>query len=453
VLAWGASSVWLYRSAVAEVDRLYDAALVETAHAVLAVADRDVKRMRPERRGRDRDDDDEHEIELARIDRAHAEHLFYQVRRRARADIAYRSPGAPLAPLAAPDASGFGNTSIDGRAFRVFTLRAGDDGAVIHVGQPLADRARLSRSSALRLVLPGVVLVLLLALGTGVVVRRVTQPIVAFSGAIDARDAGDGTPVAHASLPRELQPVGLAVNRLLARVEDALRHERTLTADAAHELRTPLAALRAQAQVALRATGPAQRTEALRALIAGVDRATHLVGAVLTLAKLDARHLDVAALAQVDLADLARLVADEFGVAAAQRGLALQRVTVPCRIHADADALAVLLRNLLDNALRHARTTVEVRIERKDDDVLLQVGDDGKGLTGEQAQRVFDRFYRAGDEAGGAGLGLALVKRIADLHRARVSVRARAGGGALFEVVFPGAATRVPADKAGQLEP
>jgi signal transduction histidine kinase len=440
LLAWGAGSVWVYRSALAEVDALYDAALIETAHAVLAVADREVRRERLERRrGRD---DEEHEIELARVAHDHAEFVFYQVRTRNGA-IVYRSPGSPSAELAGPGARGFSSATLDGgAAYRVYSLAAGDDGATIHVAQALADRARLARASALRLALPGVALVVALVIAVSVVVRRVTAPVVRFAQAIDARAPGDASVVSGAGLPQELQPVASAVNRLLARVEDALRHERTLTADAAHELRTPLAALRAQSQVALRSRDDEERSSALRALMAGVDRATALVGAVLTLARLDASQLDPAAQPRLDLTTLAKDVIDEFAPIAAGRGVEFTTDFSPAPVRGDADALAILLRNLIDNAIRHARHRVRVQVAVEAGEACLRVQDDGAGLSAAQAQRVFDRFYRGspgtGDAGSGAGLGLAMVKRIADLHHGSVVVEdPKEGEGATFVVRLP----------------
>jgi two-component system sensor histidine kinase QseC len=441
LLAWGTSSAWLYRTAVAEAHRLFDAALVETADAVLAVADHEIRGREhsARRRGRDHeveDEDDElHDIELARIDHQHAEHVVYQVRRRDGA-IVYRSPGAPAQPLAGQDAVGFSTLDAAGEAFRVYSLRAGRDGALIHVAQPLADRARLSRASALRLALPGVVLVLVLVVGVGIVVRKVTQPVVRFSGAIDALEPANTVTVAHDDLPRELKPVGLAIDRLLARVQAALQHERTLTADAAHELRTPLAALRAQAQVALRARQDDERTEALKSVMAGVDRATRLVGAVLTLARLDARYVDPAALPLTNIAEVIGLVVDELAPVAAERSVKVECRLQTCEIRADADALAILVRNLVDNAIRHARSVVEVSVQRDDGQTQIVVSDDGPGVPPEISDRVFDRFFRAGSDGHGAGLGLAMVQRVAELHGAVVSVERSALGGACFNVQF-----------------
>jgi two-component system sensor histidine kinase QseC len=281
------------------------------------------------------------------------------------------------------------------------------------------------------------VFALLLAGGAWLIVRKVTAPVVDFSHAIDARTPGDATPVRADALPAELGPVGQAVNRLLARVEAALLHERTLTADAAHELRTPLAALRAQAQVALRSRADAERDAALRELIGGVDRAVRGVDSVLTLARLDTRRIDVAALPAVQLPAFVRLVAAEFEPTARARGIVLELDVPPLELRGDADALAILLRNLLDNALRHAAGVVRVQARAADLMVELAVRDDGPGMTPEQRSRAFDRFYR-GAEGGGAGLGLALVKRIAELHGGSAAlVDGLDGRGLGVEVVLP----------------
>jgi two-component system sensor histidine kinase QseC len=239
-------------------------------------------------------------------------------------------------------------------------------------------------------------------------------------------------------LPAELMPVGHAVNRLLERVEEALLRERTLTADAAHELRTPLAALRAQAQVALRARADDERSSALRELIGGVDRATRLVESVLALARLDGRALDRAALPPVALDEVARQVAADLRAAADARALQFELEVPPLSLRADPDSLPVALRNLCDNALRHA--AARVRIEARDcgEDIVVAVRDDGPGIAPAQRERAFDRFYRGTSEGSGAGLGLALVKRVADMHGGRVRFgEGLDGRGVGVELVLP----------------
>ena len=427
VAAWGVSSLWLYRSALAQTDRLFDAALVEAAHAVLAVVARELTHH-PE-------DEDEAEIELEAVDHAHTESIFYQVRSR-RGDIVFRSPGAPPAPLAAAGSSGFSNAKLPGGEYRVYSLEARRERTTIHVAQPLSVRTQFAQSAALRLLLPGLVLAAALVIGTWLIVRRVTAPVVGFAGAIDARAPGDSAPVQLDGLPAELRPVGLAVNRLFARVDEALQHERTLTADAAHELRTPLAALRAQAQVALRARDDGERGEALRALIGGVDRATRLVESVLALARLDARSIDRAAL---PLVSLDKVAADALRADRRVHSIRVELDVPAVRVRADPDSLPIALRNLCENALRHASSRVRVEARVDHGEVTIAVRDDGPGMSADQQARAFDRFYRGGIDGGGAGLGLALVKRVAEMHGGHVRFAVGLDGKGLgVELVMPG---------------
>lgn len=442
LLTWTLGSAWLYRRALAESDALFDAALVETAHAVLALVA--VERKDRFENGERGEHENEVEIELPPIDHRHSERLFYQVRD-ARGVVHYRSPGTPAVALAAAGASGFSDQSIDGAGWRVFSLAAGPAARMlqIDVGQRVANRRSVARGGALRLLLPGVVLALVLAMGTWLIVRRVTAPIVGFSRAIDQQAPTTTRPVATSGLPSELAPIALAVNRLLARVEAALQQERTLTADAAHELRTPLAALRAQAQVALRSTDTGERDAALRALLGGVDRAARAVDSVLALARLDA--LDPAHLAAVELPRLVQIVLEDLGPQAAQRGLIVQASIASDTATAlgDAEALAVLVRNLVENAIRHAARRVLVEAARRGERIALAVRDDGQGMSEEQARRAFDRFYRAGN-GGGSGLGLALVRRIAELHGGRAGfVPGLDGRGVGVEVDLPAARREV----------
>jgi len=422
--AWAAGSVWLYQSTRRQAADLFDAALVETAHAVFAAVAHE---------GLRKDDD----FDFEPSEHVHTERIFYQLRDR-RGSIRYASPGAPAAALANGAAGGFSERVVDGAAYRVYTLLEPRSRAAIHVGQRSADREALVHSMAAQLLLPGVVVVVLLSLGVWFVVRRVTAPVVAFSGAIDARAPTESGAVVVDRLPSELQPVAHAVNRLLERVEAALLKERTLTADAAHELRTPLAALRAQAQVALRARDDAERSESLQALIGGVDRATRLVETVLALARLDANAPDRATLRELPLRPLVDAVVRGLG-APGRGNVAELEVDLPdATVSGDPDSLPLAIRNLCENALRHARSRVRISASEVRGEMTLTVRDDGPGMTAEQQARAFDRFYRATSEGGGAGLGLALVKRVAELHGGEVRFTSGLDGRGLgVEIVLP----------------
>lgn len=417
LLSWAAGSLWLYRTARVEAESLFDAALIETAHSVLAVIAHEI-------RAGNHEEDEETEIELDAIDHRHTERLYFHVRRPG-GELLFRSPGSPQAPLGG-DTEGSRDRAVEGQIWRVYTLTDPRYRVSIDVAQPRAARDRIAQAIALRLLLPGIALMGLLALGAGAIVRRVTAPIVRYSERIDTRSPGDRAPVPADELPQEMRPVAQAIDRLLQRIDQALLHERTLTADAAHELRTPLAAMRAQAQVALRARDEAERRAALQTLMQGVDRAARSVDAVMSMARLDAAQIDRRELAELDLARLLALVAEEFRNEAAQRQCALQLDAGALLDRVDADAYALLLRNLIDNALRHARQTVRVELLQSGQHGELRVLDDGPGMPEDQRQRAFDRFYRA-SHGGGAGLGLALVRRVAELHQGSVGLCAGLG--------------------------
>jgi len=430
LLIWCASSLWLYRAVIDTANRLFDAALDNTANAVLAVVRNEASELTETKEGIG--------FELAVIDQSIQNDTVYQVLG-PNGIMVFRSHGAPIAPLAAAQSRGFGNTRIDGKEYRVFTLATELNAATIHVAQPISRRTELARAGALRLQIPGAVLMLALIGAVAWSVRKATAPIVRYADSLDTLTAEAEVPVDGTELPRELQPVVRAIDRLMQRVHDSIIRERTLTADAAHELRNPLAALRMQAQVALRATGPEERNAALSELLRATDRAARMVDAVLALARFDAEtDLQVSG-SPVRLDHLAELIASEFSASSTVSGIAIRLECDPASVNGDEEALAILLRNLLSNALRHARTQICVETYETAEAVCLAVLDDGPGFTDETAARAFHRFFRGPEESKhfeGTGLGLALVQRIAHLHSGTVSLEQGIDVGAKVAVMW-----------------
>jgi signal transduction histidine kinase len=432
LLIWCASSLWLYRAVIDTANRLFDAALDNTANAVLAVVRNEASELTETKEGIG--------FELAVIDQSIQNDTVYQVLG-PNGIMVFRSHGAPIAPLAAAQSRGFGNTRIDGKEYRVFTLATELHAATIHVAQPMSRRTELARASALRLQIPGVVLMLALIGAVAWSVRKATAPIVRYADALDSLTAEAEVPVDGTELPRELQPVVRAIDHLMQRVHDSIIRERTLTADAAHELRNPLAALRMQAQVALRATDPVERNAALSELLRATDRAARMVDAVLTLARFDSSTSFQISRNKVQLDQLVELVAAEFAVLAESRGITIRRVCEPVAVLGDQDALAILLRNLLSNALRYARKQIRIEISANDQDATIAVVDDGPGFSEESSSRAFNRFFRgpeATNSSEGAGLGLAMVLRIAQLHSGTVEIGRGIYGGARVTVTLKG---------------
>jgi two-component system sensor histidine kinase QseC len=221
-------------------------------------------------------------------------------------------------------------------------------------------------------------------------------------------------------------------------LQQAFETERRFTSDAAHELRTPLAAIKTQAQVALRSSADEERRRALNQVISGVDRASHLVQQLLTLARIDPTLWVGSEL--IDLPALASEVLAEIAPMALARDIDLSlEAGLPPAIRGDRAMLGMMLRNLVDNAIKYtpAGGKVEVRLARDGARLNLSVDDSGPGITPEERARVFERFYRqVGTNVPGSGLGLSIVKRIADLHHAEVRLGDAALGGLRAEVVF-----------------
>jgi two-component system sensor histidine kinase QseC len=263
-------------------------------------------------------------------------------------------------------------------------------------------------------------------------------------GQVAQRDPENLQPIAVDDCPAEVVPLVDSLNRLFGRVTKSIDNERRFTADAAHELRTPIAALRVQAQVARAAADDRERQRALDNVITGCDRATHLVEQLLTLARLDPAHVRRQS-EPCDLRAVAKAAIGDIAPRAVAKGVDIELDEgPPTMTRGDAGLLAILIRNLVDNAVRYSpsRTTVRVRIDPAGGSVgkTLIVADEGPGVPAEALQHLGDRFYRAmGTGETGSGLGLSIVKRIAELHDAAVSFGVGPDGrGLQAKVAFAG---------------
>jgi two-component system sensor histidine kinase QseC len=265
------------------------------------------------------------------------------------------------------------------------------------------------------------------------------------SAAVAATEPHALQPIAYSG-PAELVPLVSALNRLLQRIAALLDSERRFTADAAHELRTPIAAIRAHAQVAAAATGNQERRSALEATLSGCDRAARLVEQLLMLARLDAAG--EGRLACVDLSAVTReVIAAHASQALAKKQTIEVDAALPCVVRGDEVLLALLVRNLVDNAIRYSpkAATVHLRVAQQGERVTLCVEDSGPGLSAEHLARLGERFYRpAGSDERGSGLGWSIVKRIAAAHRAVLEVAASPSLGGLRVVVSWPRAPKLP---------
>lgn len=407
-----------------EMDEVFDSALQETAERILPLAVTEIV-------GRD---EDEVTQRLAPI-RAHDEFFTYVIRD-PEGQILLQSHAADPAAFPAYDGQGFRQTATH----RLYSDAVLSGTIRITVAEPLAHRAAVARSIRMSLILPLLVM-LPLALGGIVLAVRVSlTPLRRFRARLDARSARDLSPVPAADLPAEIAPLAATLNGLLARLRDAFEAERSFAANAAHELRTPLAGAIAQAQrLGLETT---EATTQIRAaeIEATLKRLTRLSERLMQLARAEGGRLRIDHSA--DLRPVARLVVEDLARTVAPGRIALTLPETEVLSDINPDAFAILCRNLIENALRHGADAAPVEVTVTIDGQLI-VANDGPVVPPETLTRLTARFERAQASSDGSGLGLAIVAAIAD----------RIGSEVLLESPRPGDATgfrasvRLPTDR------
>lgn len=336
--------------------------------------------------------------------------------------------------------------------WRIFSIQ--HHGTTIAVAQPMRVRRQLAADAAWSTLQPFFVLLPLLAALIWVLVGHGLRPLTRLARALRERQPAALDPLPENDVPDEARALVSSLNDLLARQKAALDAQRAFVADAAHELRTPLTALQLQAQLVERASGDDERQAAIDELKRGLQRSSHVVTQLLTLARQEPGATE-SPRSSVALADLVRqsVVAHALIAEAAGVDLGVAHADDALHVVGDADALRILLDNLIANAVRHtpAGGRVDVACTRRDGLPTLEVADSGPGIPPTERQRVFDRFYRFHQHSGvdqiGSGLGLAIVRTIADRHDARVSLGDSLAGGLLARVVFAtsGETSTVPA--------
>lgn len=420
--------IWLVAAAITwadareELDELLDNHLAQTAALLVLQAD---------------GDDDE--IAEAPPTYKYAPQVAFQVF--IGGQLITRSSNVGVTPLSYT-MSGFSTVrDAAGERWRVFATHKARHDATVFVGETLESRNAILWALMRSMLWPLLIALPLFALATWWSVRVGLLPVRHLSESLGNRPAQAMDPVPQQGMPPELLPLVAALNALLARISRMVILERQFTADAAHELRTPIAGIRAQAQVALGAGSNApERDHALQLTLAGCDRATRLVEQLLTLARLEASGTSHTP--PVDLTGVARCVAGTLAPGALARKQELELVAADsCPVAADEALLGVLVRNLVDNALRYSPDGAKVLLAVRNDHgaVEFTVQDSGPGMTPEQMQRLGERFYRVlGNEQPGSGLGWSIVRRLVDVFGAQVAVtRSEALGGLSVTVRWP----------------
>ena len=428
------ASVWLATALITwidvrhELDELFDAHLAQAA-ALLVVQQAE-------------DFDDAHEVDAPTLHR-YAPKVAFQVFHEG--ELALRSanaPALPMVPLGGVFQAGLRTVSIEGVEWRVFAAMGAERDVQVYVGEAISSRESVLMAVLRSTLWPMALALPLLALAVWWGVRRAVTPLRRLGRVLAERQPQAVEPVVLDDAPTEMQPMLAALNDLFARIATLMESQQRFTADAAHELRTPIAAIRTQAQVAQAEPDEAFRHHALQATIAGCDRASRLVDQLLTLSQLEAGALPAAG--PVDLAGVVRHTVAELASQAIRKEQSFELdADEACMVAADPVLLRVLIRNLVDNAIRYnsARASVKVSVARVADRVRMIVEDSGPGLSEAARARLGERFFRVlGTGQSGSGLGWSIVRRIAGVQDATLRVDSSSAlGGLWVEVEWPAA--------------
>ncbi|MDZ5460657.1 sensor histidine kinase [Azohydromonas lata] len=359
---------------------------------------------------------------------------------------------AAVLALARPGAAApsFDDAAIGGHAVRVATWphQAADGRVLVVIAETVVRRQAQVRGVLLDTLWPNLLLMALAMLLVHGGVRGAMAPLEALSREVGACAAEDLRPLAHAGLPRELAPLVLALNGLMAHLRRSAASQQAFLSNAAHQLRTPLAGVQTQIELALQDAQPAQR-ERLGAVSAALGRMARTTHQMLALARAGSDAVQVQDFTPLDLRELLEAAASEWLDAALAAQVDLGFDAEPATVCGSAWMLHELLNNLIHNALRHSppNTAVTVRCGQGRDGLCrLSVEDAGPGIPSAQRARVFDRFYRPTNaKPGGAGLGLAIVREVAWRHGGEVSLETAPGGqGLLVCVTLPAVPAQSP---------
>lgn len=420
IVTWFGTFAATYAAATHRIGTLFDAQLAHDAGALFVIVERESVSVSGSVASR------QIPIESPRFRKV----LAFAVWRRER--LVLRSDNSP--DIVRPTVAGYASAALNGHEWRGFTLLNPQRAITIWVGEPFSLRDRMIDEITRDVLLPMLLALPLLAVAVWWGVGRGLAPVARVAMEVARRSPLNLKPVGAEVVPSEIYPLVDKLDDLLARLREAFDLERRFTADAAHEIRTPLASIRTHTQVALRATGDAQRRQSLEQVIEGVDRATRVIEQLLTLARLDREALE----GQFVMVHLGSLTDEVLAVLRPEAEAKHTRLGLQtgegAEVKGNPVALGIMLRNIIDNAIRYtpAGGAVKVKVGHADQRVILTVTDNGPGIPRDDRARVFDRFYRGMNTGGfGCGLGLSIAQRVAELHGASIVLADAPSGGGL----------------------
>ena len=430
-----AGGMLTYVLALKFADDTYDEALLDTAHSLALEVEVDRRGTR---------------LDLPRpalnmLEWDIADRIYFRVDSEREGLIAGHKSLQPAVLEGAEDQA-FRDSTVGGQKVRSVTIAVPGSVPLVRVtvAETLHKRNRLADEVLITVVLPQLLLIGLAVYLIRSGIRRGLSPINELEQAVHERTSSDLAPLPESGVPEELRPFTEAINALLARLGKAIDSQNQFIANAAHQMRTPLAALQVQLERTVREPDLRAHGESLRQALASLERTTRLVNQLLLLARAES---DNEAHTRFGLVDL-RQIAFDSGAAWVPKALAqgadlgFDDPEQAVSLHGDPLLLAEVVNNLIDNALRYAgpgpRITLRVEPETVEHGPALAVEDDGPGIPAEARERIFERFYRPpGSPGGGSGLVLASVREIALLHGAKVALQQSEQGGLMVRLAFP----------------
>lgn len=434
LLVWSSAAAWTYFSTRAEIQRVLDRRLEEAARMVASLSGN----LQPPAAGPTAEAFEQ--PRLGRYDRQLSCQIWSLDGR-----LLGRSSQAPSQPMAM-SGTGFSERQIDGETWRVYSLAEADRGIRVLVGDNLSVRQRLVGDLMTGLLVPFAAAILALALLVWAAVGRGLTPLRDIAHRLRHRDPADHEPLGVGRVDRELQPLVGSIDGLFGRLSALRESERHFIASAAHELQTPLAGLRAHAQIALMADDEDTRVRSLQRIQASVDRTARLVHQLLELAREEA-VLERPTGQWTRLVDVVNGLADELEPAVQRAGVRIEcsERAQMAEIAIGEPSLALALRNLIDNAIEHSPkgSSVTIDLDDRSGESLLSVLDRGPGIPPSDIKRIRDRFVRGSRAKGaGSGLGLSIVELVIARAGGRLELASREGGGLAASLVLPRQATR-----------
>lgn len=429
-LMWLSATLWIFFSTRAEVEQVLDARLMEAAKMVSSlVVNQEIDPDRPAQT----------KAKIPVLDHPHYDRQLSCQIWSLDGTLIGKSDSAPDTTLSA-HATGLSETVINGETWRVYAVENAELGVRVLVGDNLRIRDRLVNDVVKGLLFPALLIIPLLATLIWLSVGRGLAPLRKLAGDLAARDASDLHPITETATPSEISPVLGALNGLFGRVAGARQREQNFIAFAAHELRTPLAGLKTQAQVALASNNAGIREKALGQIVAGVDRTGRLVRQLLDIASVEASETTPPA-AEVNAGDmLASIRSELLGHAGRAVTVVIDPGLFELRARVNADLLRLAARNLMENALHHSPAGGTIRCSRETDEgnVAIAINDDGPGIPPEEMPHVTERFFRGRFKAAiGSGLGLSIAELALNHAGATLRLQNRATGGLSAMIILP----------------